>query len=1265
MQNAKQNSFDRRAHPRIDTRVKAHVVLPDVLKWQCIVGNFCPGGLYLDHGELDDGYDKSLVPRGERLKVFISIPNGNNEQEFMVDVKVAHAFEHGIGVAFLKNESDILRVLEETTQQAVNVSAEKEAPGKVIKEKKALRKEMTDIIHRFISAELPKTISRMEKDLLYAAEKSTSNSIENDYLHAAASIKKSLPDLKSELLEKTHTGMEMLFRQRHWSLGNESSDISKELTLIENDLFEEWIWMTGMVSSSESRLGWNLFSLEQRLGSVARFLLEQENNPVGPQNLSLIFKSTLDRADIGLPARRIIYKCLAGRMVDNLTRLYKMLNDAMSRHGIEEAIPRVKKIPQQAAVGQDGYEHSRAMGSAKEKADPDSLSGRYEACRSLNIQSERKEYHQAQKKHTDNTGQFEYGPNQVLQVLDDIPADNFGPLSARVLKTLNNDLENNAVKGALKAEVVDVIDVTDRLIDTFEHDPMLSPALRSPLAAIQNTLLKTVLKSPEFLTEGKHPAREVLNDLGMLSTFLSGTELASKRFDDLSRAINAILSSLSQTPLTGQDDLETIHEQLSCLIEKEREFFDLTVKRVIETCRGESRHRQAKFAVARVLKNLLASGEAPMVVANLLTLGWPSLLMLWWLKGGTEEPAWKKYTGVIERLLEYLDKSRTNPPDSREESVRLLKDIKDGLKESACSPNKMNILLKCVAKGLLGRQERYEKLKSKRIIITPDSIDKIVGIEVDPESTVAAYRRHGKWPSIIRRMKEGQWIVNNQHHGNKVPLKLVWKEKDASRFVFVNGTGIKSLDCNLKTLAEGFQTRQFSLMVDGDLPLVDRSIRQLLQATYEKNSSDVTIDHVTGLHNRRCFEEKLQSAIDTALDGKARHLLLSINIDQFELVKNAFGYEASNQLLKKIAAIIEAYRQESTIAARLGDSSFGILVQDVAEKTELTIAANLRTAIENYTFAWNEHNLSISASIGLVNVDGKAEDIYTLIRDADMASFLYKESGGGELKIYNSGDLELDRQRLLAYSASAIDKSIDQKYLRIYIQPIIPVKKDSGLHAHYEVLLRVTDKEGNINTPAGLIEAAEAYERMQILDKWVISSLFEWLATHSKELQGDWGFSINLSGQSIGKNEMLDFIISKLDRVEFPADRIAFEITETAAIYQSEKATEFIEKIRQKGCKFYLDDFGTGLSSFEYLKNYDFDCIKIDGCFIQNVLENEADQAMVKSITDIGHFMNRSIIAEFVENEQILKWLAEIGVDYAQGWGVGKPMPISDILKRN
>jgi EAL domain-containing protein (putative c-di-GMP-specific phosphodiesterase class I) len=328
------------------------------------------------------------------------------------------------------------------------------------------------------------------------------------------------------------------------------------------------------------------------------------------------------------------------------------------------------------------------------------------------------------------------------------------------------------------------------------------------------------------------------------------------------------------------------------------------------------------------------------------------------------------------------------------------------------------------------------------------------------------------------------------------------------------------------------------------------------------------------------------------------------------------------------------------------------------------VAHAMRAALEGFRFLWDKKTFSIGLSIGLVPGTETGEGISGVVRAADTACYAAKENGGNRIHVYREDDPELAQRHGVTQWVARINRALEEGRFCLYFQPIRPVVSSEMQGAHYEALLRMKDEEGQIVLPSAFLPAAERYDLATKLDGWVIHAMFEWLICHREHLEQLYLCEINLSGHSLGNDEFLRTVIREFDETNIPAEKICFEVTETAAIANLTRATHFIQTLKARGCRFALDDFGSGLSSFAYLKNFPVDFLKIDGVFVKNIVNDPTDLAMVKSINEIGHTMGKRTIAEFVESAAILRKLKlpEIGVDFAQGYHIGRPRPIGDML---
>ncbi|MDO9191493.1 MAG: EAL domain-containing protein [Undibacterium sp.] len=421
-----------------------------------------------------------------------------------------------------------------------------------------------------------------------------------------------------------------------------------------------------------------------------------------------------------------------------------------------------------------------------------------------------------------------------------------------------------------------------------------------------------------------------------------------------------------------------------------------------------------------------------------------------------------------------------------------------------------------------------------------------------------------------------------------------------------------------------------------------------------------THDALTDLVNRREFERRLEKAIQSATLHGHQHALAYLDLDQFKIVNDTCGHSAGDELLRQITGLLRLTLRANDTLARLGGDEFGVLLETCPAYFALQIAENLRNIIGDFHFVWDEKTFPISVSIGLVSFGGQASErkgLTEILRIADSACYTAKDLGRNRIHVYQADDNAMNKRHGELDWYTRIYRAMEQNRLVLYVQKIVSLNSSEPYCEHVEMLLRLINEDGNIVPPMAFIPAAERYGLMPEIDRWVIRTAFAHIAglPHAANSL----FSINLSGGSLNDEKALRFICEQLATSGVPAQSICFEITETAAIANLLNARAFILALKEKGCKFALDDFGSGMSSFAYLKHLPVNFLKIDGCFVKDIETDTVDVAMVTAINNIGHVMGLETIAEFVENEQILAILRDIGVDFAQGYGVGYPVPMT------
>ncbi|AUI67932.1 EAL domain-containing protein [Beggiatoa leptomitoformis] len=416
-------------------------------------------------------------------------------------------------------------------------------------------------------------------------------------------------------------------------------------------------------------------------------------------------------------------------------------------------------------------------------------------------------------------------------------------------------------------------------------------------------------------------------------------------------------------------------------------------------------------------------------------------------------------------------------------------------------------------------------------------------------------------------------------------------------------------------------------------------------------------DLLTRLFNRSEIEQRVEELLTAARLNDEHHSLCYMDLDNFKIINDTCGHEAGDELLKQLSPVLQSNIRPQDMLARLGGDEFAVILYDCEMPIAEQIAERLRETVQDFKFSWAGQTFDVTISIGAVSINKNSDITSAILSDADAACFLAKERGRNRIYLGQSHTLESHKTQMAW--VSRISQAFKENRFRLYHQPIVPIQANHVEKTHYEVLVRMLDEEGKIIPPGIFLPAAERYNQMVRLDRWIIRTLFEHLTSHPEELDALEICSVNLSGLSIGDRNFTGFIVEQFESFGMPTHKVCFEITETAAITNIKEASKFIRYFKEMGCRFSLDDFGSGMSSFAYLKGMPVDYLKIDGGFVKDMISDHIDRAMVDSIHRVGHVLGLKTIAEYVENDQILALLRDIGVDYAQGYGIGKPQPLT------
>ena len=424
-----------------------------------------------------------------------------------------------------------------------------------------------------------------------------------------------------------------------------------------------------------------------------------------------------------------------------------------------------------------------------------------------------------------------------------------------------------------------------------------------------------------------------------------------------------------------------------------------------------------------------------------------------------------------------------------------------------------------------------------------------------------------------------------------------------------------------------------------------------------------SFDVMTGLMNRSGFEAQLCESMKSLMGSDDEHQIIYFDLDNLQLVNDTFGREAGDDVIIRFSQMLEDELPKNAVATRLTGDDFAVLLTHSTAEEALDFTTTVRSKGEQLRYLKGDKSLQVTVSIGIASVNAKAPDVADALTASRIACDSAKDHGRDRVEVYDQDDQSIIRRYDDMHLVSEIQKTLDTDGFELMSQPIVALADDND-RTRFEILLRMKDSKGNRVSSDAFFSAAERYQLMPQIDRWVVSTTLSKLGEHSDYLETSGAiFAINLSGQSLGDDDILKFIEDEIESSGVPAESLCFEVTESAAVSNRRKAQAFIDALRKHGCRFSLDDFGAGLSSFAYLKNFKVDTLKIDGGFIRDITDNTISESMVAAITQVAKVMKLETVAEYVESNKIKRLIAKLGVDYAQGHVIGKPVPLDNLLK--
>jgi diguanylate cyclase (GGDEF)-like protein len=1226
--------MNRRRYPRvaIDHPVvirRQHDNYPD-----CRILNYSDGGLFLQltepvlTGALGDGYHA----HAQRPVLGIE-PAGFPRQ---VRVEVVYVNQSGMGVAFVKPERGLCHFLQRVAQSSPVEPGADAPPAEIDQAARGFLERMAKLTAAYLETRFDRFLAVTNEELIKAVNRSSQYPEQADLFFAINTFEKQGGRIKREFLSRVAAGFSDMTSKTAESKTDDQG-LEPTLQLVDKDGFEEWLLLNGITHRLNPRIIDSAQNLELELSRLLHRPVTSEANPGSPISLLVQLQKTIYDEEIASTVKPILYTLFSKTLFSDILRLYGQIQRYLPDQGLEpkasiKVQPRMiassparsetsPSAPHGAAQPTSAVQQTRAPAEASEATSGASLKASTSA------------------RGSDVSLPIEQGWSVVKRLETLLQGGTGGPESR-------------------DASLPAPLDTGEELLTSVFQDDLFQGPARKLLERLDVPFIKSALNDLALLEGRDETGRRFLQALQGLTPYCSTDQNSSRRGGRIAQDLTQLFARIERGELTR---LTQVTEQMEQLQARQKALYERNRKLAIESFMRNEKLREVYRLVRAALQKLLLGESISTVVDSLFRYGWANLLIQTAMLSTSKSSAWRAYLQVVEVLHRLFRADRSHQPLPEARKRELLQIVERGFNEYPVHPEGAERFIVELQRALEDPLAAQQLIDDRLQVDEPYLRGLFLGQLRIADEQSDRPRVEARWLNQVERIEPGTWLIHHLRSGETRMVNLACRTAESNRYLLIDGNGLKVMEADVHQLARQFAEDILELPPDPNLPVLDRAMQHRLGKTYETIEQQVSHDELTGLLNRRAFERRLNELLHDGFDG-ACHVLILLDVDQFGLVNDLCGFEGGDKLLQAITHLLHNGLPSNVLLARTGDDEFSILMLESNLDQGYQIAESQRQSLDAFQYSWARQLIPVSASLGVVEINGRTCTSGELLKAAAAACSIAKQAGRNCTRVYREDDKAfLEHQRLIQ-SAANIEDALARDRIMLVAQPIAPLLEGDRAF-HYEILLRVLDDDGNLQSPFHFISAAERYDLMRSVDRWVIQRFFTMINERFNGMSEVDGFSLNLSGQSVADADFLLFLKQQILNSPLPRGRLGFEITETAMVRDSQDVIRFIEEIRALGCSFYLDDFGSGYASFAYLKDLPVDYVKIDGIFVRGIFDDPASQTMVRSVTEIAHFMQRRVVAEFVEDQATADLLKEIGVDFIQGYHIGRPMPLQQMLR--
>ena len=1265
--------MDKREHLRFESKVEAKLISSAGSSHQCHVADFSQEGFRVYWDE-----DNLTLNTQDTFQLYLTL------EDAPLNVSVLCLYQEGKSGGFKltqpNNELFLkLQGLNQASRNSNALSNEKRSHYKTLFEQR-VKETSQGLIKQWHSEVLEELFTNVNKALTND-EQQTFFGAEQRLKDSASTIQNTFLTAMSEQLICWREGKPQLTSEVERTEQQEQS-----LSLVKQDEFEDWLLSKVTSTHLQSRLSHASFEVRQLLDIVSETQPENCFNPISANVITEAFRAAIENLEVDNQIRQILFDVFEQVAGQQLELAYKWLIKQIDiplvyrqRRTVQTARAPISSVNREEPIEAEEPQilpgNNEPQGNFQTQPQAEMHAGQSQIANNAryippsttgSMNSFRQHQAEAQQAYSNIQSllslryqRIESGATSAA-VESELAQPSMPVAEHAQVQTALQQLwqKSDTRSGHVRQDLEQALAHQDiglplenrEALDTLEHvtqnlvgSEQISDFIKPFIEELEQPLSMMMLNDPSMMFNPEHPGRVALNSISKLGRMTTTGQ------DRVSEKLKSLLHNIdnNSTPAELEAQLQTLQSGVNTMLTEAERRAKMNADRVAQAAEGEHRVEQAREKIARLISKDASGRTLPAIVMEWLEQGWKPLLTLVYLRESAESKRFRGAVKLYRQVLSLFNQKNSGRIELFERFlplINLMHSELDQLNGPRPDHTRWHEEIKQSA------EQHLEKGEIEEAVEVPEEVE-----EEKPSLEGRGVRR-------ALNLQVGDWLLLVEQDQN---VSVVWMAEDGSKFACVNHSGMKVVDFSLEKLATALDDGSVKRLYEQEESAVDQSLDALVQQIYSDLSAQANTDALTQINTRQHFIRHLKEETLKSHRSNLTHTLCMIDIDQFKLINSDYGVEGGDECLKAIAGQLLKFADNEVDCARMGSNEFAILFQhsDLA-KGELK-AKELKKNLEQMDITNDKNTFRIHLSMGISELNYQVANEMDLIEFAESACLSAKDKGGSRVYRYiEDDDARIKRDEFMSW-ANKLNQALETDKLHLLCLPVTAIQEAEKELRQYEVIISIEDENGTQVPPLEYLQAAEHYSRMYLVDRWTLEQLIKWMSVHKDEVAKIDRFMVKLSGYSMNDDSLLAFIFDQAREHDIPVDKLCFELNETSAIQNVEDAADFMHEMRSLGCEFTLSDFGTGQSSFEYLKQLPVNYVKIDHTFIAELVTSSADYAMVKSIHEIAHFMAKKTIAEQVNDEDTLNILRSIGIDLAMGGELQKAIPLGQLAHQN